>query len=137
MNAEQLETLGSLGPVTGLIHCAGVIRDKRIEEKTSQDIRSVFNTKALGLLNAIHALKSAPLKFIVGYSSWSGRFGNIAQTDYSAANEWLNRALTQIGRQRPELKVTSLMWPPWEDSSMAKTIPAPVRKAMETQGVKF
>lgn len=137
MSTEELEKLSSLGPVTGLIHCAGVIRDKRIEEKSSQDIRAVFNTKALGLLNAIDALKAEPLKFIVGYSSWSGRFGNIGQTDYSAANEWLNRALTQIGHQRPGLKVTSLMWPPWEDSAMARTIPAPVRKAMEAQGVKF
>ncbi|MBT6435670.1 MAG: aminotransferase class I/II-fold pyridoxal phosphate-dependent enzyme [Deltaproteobacteria bacterium] len=137
MSADQLDAVKSLGPVTGVIHCAGVIRDKRIEDKTISDLRTVFNTKALGLLNTMQALEHEPLRFMVGYSSWSGRFGNVGQTDYSAANEWLNRALTFVGRERKDLCVTSVMWPPWEDSSMAQTIPSPVRKAMESQGVRF
>lgn len=137
MLAEKLLAVQALGPVTGLIHCAGVIRDKRIDEKTISDLRTVFNTKALGLLNTMQGLEREPLRFMVGYSSWSGRFGNVGQTDYSAANEWLNRTLTFIGRERKDLAVTSVMWPPWEDSAMAQTIPAPVRKAMESQGVKF
>lgn len=137
LSADQIEQATVFGPITGLIHCAGVIRDKRVQQKPAADIRAVFNTKAAGLLHGIHGFDSDSLRFIIGYSSWSGRFGNIGQTDYSAANEWLNRALTLTEAKRETIKATSIMWPPWEDSAMARTIPATIRKGMEASGVRF
>ncbi|OIP40652.1 MAG: hypothetical protein AUK47_07815 [Deltaproteobacteria bacterium CG2_30_63_29] len=130
--AALAEARAAVGPVTAVIHAAGAIRDKRVAEKSLDDARFVLGVK-FGLFNVLAALAGDPLQRVAIFSSWSGRFGNVAQTDYSAANELLNRwASTQAG-----LSAVSILWPPWEDSAMAKSIPGLVKRAMQDEGVPF
>ncbi|HEY3447255.1 MAG TPA: aminotransferase class I/II-fold pyridoxal phosphate-dependent enzyme [Myxococcales bacterium] len=126
-----------LGPVTGVVLSAGVIHDKRVAEKKIEDVREVMDVKVAGLLNVLRATSHDPLKFVVAFSSWAARFGNAGQTDYSAANELLNRLMVSLPKLRPGVRAASLAWPPWESSGMGLSIPAPLRAVMKKEGVPF
>jgi len=106
-----------LGPVTGVIHGAGNLADKLIENKSADDFDLVVNTKINGLKNIIQSLNPEALKFLVLFSSVAGFFGNTGQTDYAIANEILNKSAHMIQKSLPNCRVISINWGPW-DSGM-------------------
>src|SRR5205814_5655825 len=79
------------GPVTGIVHGAGVLADKRIAEKTELQFERVFDTKVRGLRALLEATESDPLDVLVMFSSISAHVGNPGQSDYAMANEVLNQ----------------------------------------------
>lgn len=103
-----------LGPVKGLIYGAGVLADRLIEEKTSEQFDNVYTTKVSGLLNLLNVLEQDELKFIALFSSFTGRHGRIGQSDYAVANEVLNKIAQQQSRLRPSCRVVSVNWGPWD-----------------------
>jgi len=121
------ETLGRIlsenncANITGLIHASGVIRDKRIENKTGADFAAVYGTKFDGLMNVLEALKSltsVDLKHILLFSSLAGFCGNVAQSDYAMANEALNKYAQALkAANGKDLHVCSMDFGPW-DSGM-------------------
>jgi len=106
-----------LGKITGIIHGAGALSDRRIEKKTIQDFETVFTPKVDGLRNLLKVAPAGQLDFLVLFSSIVGFFGNIGQADYAMANEVLNKAAYQIKRANPACHVVSIDWGPW-DSGM-------------------
>jgi len=106
-----------LGQITGVIHGAGNLADKLIENKSSKDFDLVVNTKIKGLENIIQAINPEKLKFLVLFSSVAGFFGNIGQSDYAIANEILNKSAYIIKKSLPDCHVVSINWGPW-DSGM-------------------
>ncbi|GGY14852.1 type I polyketide synthase [Paludibacterium paludis] len=108
------ETEKRLGKITGLIHGAGNLADKRIEKKTPADFRSVFHTKVKGLENLLAAVRPGAVKHLVLFSSVSGFFGNAGQTDYAMANDTLNKFAYLFAAQHPGSFVRSINWGPWD-----------------------
>ncbi len=125
------------GGLDGLIHSAGLIHDKLVREKEQGELDAVLETKALGALNLLDAVGDAKLAFFSVISSWSGRFGNAAQSDYSAANELANRWVSELARARPGTKALAVLYPPWEESAMARRIPGFKKAELRAQGVPF
>ena len=74
------------GTVTALFHGAGVLADKRIEEKTGEQFASVYDTKVLGLQNLLDAVDPNALNALIMFSSSTARFGRTGQADYALAN---------------------------------------------------
>ena len=107
------EISSSLGPILGIVHGAGVLADKKIEEKTDEMFDSVFSTKITGLKHLLQPLKDAPLKAIVLFSSVTARFGRPGQVDYCMANDLLNKTAQLEAVRRPHCRVVSLNWGPW------------------------
>ncbi len=105
----------TIGPVSGLIHAAGVLEDRLIVDKSMDQFETVFETKTRGFINLIQALEQDPLKQIVIFSSVAGRMGNQGQVDYAMANEALNKmAWREAHRRENACKVSSLNWGPWD-----------------------
>jgi NAD(P)-dependent dehydrogenase (short-subunit alcohol dehydrogenase family) len=102
------------GPITGLIHTAGVLADKMISEKTDEQFDYVFDTKVAGLQALLAATSEDPLKLLCVFSSIAGRSGNKGQADYAMANEVLAKVAESEHQRRPGLRVKSLAWGPWE-----------------------
>ena len=102
----------SLGKITSLIHGAGVLADRKIEEKTDDQFQAVFGTKidSLVLLNEL----LPDLKSMLFFSSVTARFGRPGQIDYCMANEVLNKFAQVESRRRPKCKVVAMGWGPWE-----------------------
>ena len=102
------------GPITMLVHAAGVLADKEIEKKTDEQFQSVFQTKVKGLANLLSATESDPLTHLVCFSSVAARVGNKGQVDYAMANEILNRVCQAEKYKRGEgFLAKSIGWGPW------------------------
>ncbi|MBB5120207.1 hypothetical protein AF335_17260 [Streptomyces eurocidicus] len=102
------------GPVTGIVHGAGVVADKRIADKTDQQFDDVFGTKVSGLRVLLDATADDPLRTLCLFSSVAGCFGNPGQSDYAMANETLHQAAATEAAARPGCRVRSLAWGPWQ-----------------------
>jgi NADP-dependent 3-hydroxy acid dehydrogenase YdfG len=105
------------GQISGVIHGAGNLADKLIENKSGSDFDIVVNTKIQGLKNIIKAVKPEQLDFLILFSSVAGFFGNIGQADYAIANELLNKSALILNKSLPDCRVISINWGPW-DSGM-------------------
>ena len=109
------------GDPAGLIHGAGLIKDKLIREKTPESFDRVLGTKVDGALNLIRLVRPEALKFTALFSSIAGRFGNVGQSDYAAANEILNKLARWLDRRWPG-RVVSVIWGPWSGVGMVSQL---------------
>ncbi|HAE40145.1 MAG TPA: beta-ketoacyl synthase [Candidatus Riflebacteria bacterium] len=110
------------GPIRALMHGAGVLRDRRIEDKTRDQLDDVIDTKVAGLRNLLLATTKDDLKAIILFSSFSGRFGRTGQVDYSMANEVLNKAAHKLRINRPGCRVLSFNWGPWDGGMVTPSL---------------
>ncbi len=99
--------------IDGVIHGAGVIDDRLIRDKTPESFANVFATKVNSAIALTRKLRPDSLKFLVFFSSVSGRFGNVGQSDYSAANEYLNKLSQHLDQSWPG-RVMAINWGPWD-----------------------
>ncbi|MBQ7567234.1 SDR family oxidoreductase [bacterium] len=102
------------GSINALIHAAGVLADKKITDKTRAQFDAVFDTKVYGLINLLQATRQDDLRFIAFFSSVTARFGRPGQSDYAIANEIMNKAAHLEATLRPQAKVVSIGWGPWD-----------------------
>ncbi len=116
------------GPITGVVHAAGVLADGALGEADPERGAMARRVKVEGWLNAL-ATAAGHLKGAVAIGSWAGRFGNRHQAHYAAGNA-LCAALT------PEGAVVS-EFGPWTESEMVRTIPPAVQAAMRAEGIDF
>ena len=120
-----------LGPIRGLVHGAGVLADRRIEEKTPEQFDQVYSTKVTGLRLLMDALDSKELKLLVLFSSSTARFGRAGQVDYAAANEVLNKLAQRKAREWPHCRVVSVNWGPWDGGMVNSSL----KKIFAREGV--
>jgi len=120
-----------LGPIRGLIHAAGVLADRLIEDKTREQFDQVWSTKVDGLRALLSATATEDLKLLVMFSSSTGRFGRKGQIDYAAANEVLNKIAQQQQRERLQCRVLSVNWGPWDGGMVTPQL----KKIFEQEGV--
>lgn len=106
-----------LGQITGIVHGAGNLADKLIENKTTQDFELVYAAKVQGLENLLSCVSTDQLQQLVLFSSVAGFYGNAGQSDYAIANEILNKSAHLIRHHHPHCHVVSINWGPW-DSGM-------------------
>ena len=107
----------SFGRLDGVIHGAGIIEDKLVQDKTVDSFDRVFSTKVESAFILSRHLRPESLRFLVLFSSVAGRFGNRGQADYTAANEVLNKLAIYLDRRWPA-RVVSINWGPWEKRGM-------------------
>ncbi len=102
------------GPIAGVVHGAGVLADALVADKEDAAFDRVFETKVQGFTNLLTATAEDPLRLIAAFSSVAGRYGNPGQCDYAAANEILNQRCRVEAKARPDARVVSLGWGPWD-----------------------
>jgi acyl transferase domain-containing protein/NAD(P)-dependent dehydrogenase (short-subunit alcohol dehydrogenase family) len=101
------------GPIRGIIHGAGVLADRKIEDKTNDQFEQVYSTKVDGLRALLAGTADDGLKIVALFSSFTGRYGRTGQVDYAAANEVLNKLAQAESSARPDCRVVSVNWGPW------------------------
>ncbi|KAM9337161.1 phenolphthiocerol/phthiocerol polyketide synthase subunit C-like [Symphorus nematophorus] len=77
-------------PVRGVFHSAVVLHDGLIETLDRSLYEKVLKPKVNGVLNLHNATQHCQLDYFVCYSSISGFLGNASQTNYAAANTFLD-----------------------------------------------
>jgi NAD(P)-dependent dehydrogenase (short-subunit alcohol dehydrogenase family) len=113
------EAEAEFGRVTGIVHGAGNIADKKIQRKTAADFDNVFGTKIRGLRACLKSVDTKKLKYLVLFSSIAACFGNAGQSDYAMANEVMNKFAFEFKRRQRSCKVISVNWGLWEAGGMA------------------
>lgn len=119
------------GPVTGILHGAGSLADKRIEDKTLRDFETVYRPKVRGLQSLLDCVPAEQLAFVVLFSSVAGFYGNTGQADYALANEVLNKFAYRLRSRYPACRVAAINWGPWEGGMVTPEL----KKAFAAQGV--
>jgi acyl transferase domain-containing protein len=113
--AAVSRTRSEWGSIDAVVHGAGVLADKLIQDKTDAQFDRVFDTKVLGLRALLDATRTDDLKALVFFSSVAGRFGNLGQADYAMGNEVLNSvAAYEQSRRGASCIVRALGWGPWD-----------------------
>ncbi|MDG2051796.1 MAG: SDR family oxidoreductase, partial [Myxococcota bacterium] len=108
------------GAIHGVVHAAGTLDDELLVNKSLQSAHRVLRPKVLGTLVLWEALKDHDLDFFWLYSSVSAMAGLPGQSDYAAANAFLDAfAYAQSSQGYP---VLSIAWGPWRDAGMAATL---------------
>ena len=125
------EVRANVGPIRGIIHAAGVLEDRRIEDKSVEQFRLVWETKVGGLRSLLDATRRDELKLICLFSSVSARFGNAGQANYAMANEVLNKTAHRLAASRPDCRVVSINWGPWDGGMVGPEL----RRVFEKRGV--
>ncbi|GAB3690883.1 hypothetical protein GCM10027597_46970 [Saccharopolyspora tripterygii] len=103
------------GPLTGVVHTAGVIDDGVLDRLTPERFQEVFRTKVDSAL-LLDELTSDLTAFVL-FSSASSAVGSPGQANYAAANAMLD-ALAERRRSRG-LPATSIAWGAWGGGGMA------------------
>ena len=83
--SEALAWLGSGAPA-GVLHAAGVLRDRTLRLARMEELSAVFAPKALAAAHMIAASSCHPLESLLMFSSVSSTVGNVGQAAYAASN---------------------------------------------------
>ncbi len=102
------------GPITGIVHAAGALADRRLADQSVESFDLVFGTKVDGLRALLAATKDDPVRLLAMFSSVAARAGNSGQAAYAMANEVLNKvAAVEARRRGGRCLVRSINWGPW------------------------
>ena len=105
------------GPIHGVLHTAGVVRDDLIALKEISDIEDVLAPKVSGTLVLAELLEQEALDFMVLFSSTSTDTAPPGQVDYVAANAFLNAFADS--RAGSGSRTVALHWGVWKDVGLA------------------
>ena len=132
VSAAVSAALEESGRVDVLIHCAGMEVSHYLPDKPQREFDLVFDVKANGWFNLLHALGEATPGAAVVFSSIAARFGNAGQTDYAAANDLLCKSISRLGAAS-EMRGVAIDWTAWAGIGMASRGSIP--KMMEMAGI--
>ena len=123
------------GALHGVIHSAGIIQDALLRNKTSSQFSSTLAAKTTGLIHLDQATSQENLDFFVMFSSLAAVWGNVGQSDYAAANGFMDgyadyREKLRLRGQR-QGKTLSINWPLWAEGGMA--VDADTQEWMQTR----
>ena len=113
-----------LGPITGVIHAAGVAGDGFLLAKKQETYGEVLAPKVTGTWNLHEATLHDDLDFFVLASSRTSLVGAPGQSDYTAANAYLNAFA--LYRRAHGLPALSICWNAWSKVGMAARMNADV-----------
>ncbi len=124
-DVEQLiaSIQGEYGRLDGILHCAGMLADNFIVRKSAAELTDVLAPKVTGTYNLDRASSDVELDFFVFFSSFAAAKGNLGQSDYAAANGFMDRFAAYRNRQvaagQRHGRTRSINWPLWQDGGMA------------------
>jgi len=98
-------------PIGGVIHIAGVVRDRLMMQMEQQEFDEVYDTKVKGTWLLNKYLDGVELDFFIMYSSTGSVVTAVGQVNYAAANSFMDSlAYYRRSKGKPAL---SLGWGPW------------------------
>lgn len=109
--------LGHCSNLKGVIHAAGVIEDGLVSTQSIESFNKVMAAKVRGTWNLHNLTKELDLDYFVCFSSVASILGSIGQSNYSAANAFMDRFAHY--RHSIGLPCTSVNWGPWDETGMA------------------
>jgi polyketide synthase 12/myxalamid-type polyketide synthase MxaB len=121
-------------PLRGVIHAAGLVDDGVLALQSWQQFEKVMAPKIAGAWNLHQKTLGCDLDFFVLYSTGASLLGSRGQSNYAAANAFLD-ALSHE-RKRKGLPSLSVNWGPWAESGMVSRLSPHDAERMKAEGVR-
>ncbi|MBO2455776.1 SDR family NAD(P)-dependent oxidoreductase [Actinomadura barringtoniae] len=118
------KALAAIGPVSVLIHAAGVNRPARFADLDAADFADHAAPKVRGLANVLDALDAldpsdnSVLRAVVTYGSVIGRFGLAGEAHYALANGRMRELVRRTAARLPGCWVCNVEWTVWSGAGM-------------------
>lgn len=122
------------GVIHGVVHSAGKEGEGLLARKEEEKFTSVLKPKISGAWIIDRLTRETPLDFLVLFSSVATFMMSPGQTDYTAANAYLDALSSQ--RNRLGLRTLAVNWVTWKETGMAVNFNAnfdTIFKAIPTQ----
>ncbi|NLU93263.1 non-ribosomal peptide synthetase/type I polyketide synthase [Chitinophaga sp. Ak27] len=117
--ATMIDTVQAThGKISGVLHGAGVPGGKVLQLLDTAASAQVLAPKVNGVLNLYHCLKDRELDFFMLFSSIGNITPYFGQTDYCAANHFLD-AFAAYARLNSGPQLLSVNWDRWKNTGMA------------------
>lgn len=118
---QVLQALPADQPLRGVIHAAGVVRDRPVDALSSADLAAVDGPKQQGWQLLEQAVAALPaLEFQLAFSSVAALLGSPGQLAYAAANGGLEAWCGQRDDSpQPSPMRLAIQWGPWAGPGMA------------------
>lgn len=107
----------TMPPLRGVIHCAAVFDDGMMLQQDWSRFERVFAPKVQGTWNLHQSTRELPLDFFVLFSSVASVLGNAGQSNYVAANSFLD-SLAHY-RRAQGLPALTINWGAWAEVGAA------------------
>ena len=117
--AALLAAIPESAPLRGVVHSAAVLDDALLVDQSEARVARVMASKVWGAWNLHELTAQLPLELFVVYSSAAGVAGNRGQSNYAAANVFLDQLCCE--RKSRGLPGTSLSWGAWSEVGLATT----------------
>ncbi|MBX7255252.1 MAG: SDR family NAD(P)-dependent oxidoreductase [Candidatus Hydrogenedentes bacterium] len=119
--------------IKGVVHAAGVLKNQSFINSDNDTLRAVMRPKVDGTLALHRAFADASLDFFVLFSSGTSVFGSPGQSNYAAANAFMDSLAH--ARRAAGLPAVSINWGPWAEVGMVADLDEQSRQNMP--GVEF
>lgn len=106
-----------LPPIRGVIHTAGISGGQFVATGNWDAFEAVLRPKLQGTWNLLHCTEDCALDFFVLCSSMSAVFGATGQSEYTAANAFLDGLAHAMRRDGKPF--VSINWSGWKEVGMA------------------
>jgi enediyne polyketide synthase len=118
VSAAQAE----LGPVTAILHAAGVNHPRLLGDLTEADFERSLGPKLRGARNLVAAVDPQRLRMFVAFSSIIARTGMRGEADYALANEWLSGFTADHQSRHPNCRCLAIEWSVWSGVGMGERL---------------
>ncbi|NUO79482.1 type I polyketide synthase [candidate division KSB1 bacterium] len=128
------EIATTLPPLRGIIHAAGVLDDGVLVQQDWSRFERVLAPKVIGAWHLHRLTRELPLDFFVLFSSIASMFGAASQSNYAAANAFMD-GLAHYRRAKG-LHAISINWGPWAEGGMVTEQGARTAQRLAQQGLQ-
>lgn len=104
------------GAIHGVLHAAGIVKDKLIQLKSKGETEEILHPKVKGTTVLLKILQTRPADFLVLFSSVSTYIAPPGHADYCAASAFMD-AFALVNSNSKQ-KVISVNWPLWKEIGM-------------------
>jgi hypothetical protein len=118
--AELDQVRSAWGPITGVLHCAEVVVERRPGGRSSADADRALSTHLAGLPALLAATVQDQLDTLVLFSSVAGGTGDLGPGTQALIGATLDRIAEAEQRRRPGCLVRSLAWDPADGAAAAR-----------------
>ena len=134
------QAVDTYGRIDGVIHVAGILRDRMIFNMTEEEWDDVIAVHLTGYFNVVKPasvlMRQQRFGRIVGFSSSSGLEGNTGQGNYGAAKTGISGASRVLARDLGRYGVTANAIAPGAATRMTATVPDASRALRAQAGIQ-